>query len=75
MNNITKSLIVVLLGLQFACNNSDTNNKMAGMEKIKIEDHGVNIVYDDTKIGDTVLLFGHGFGIDKSYWANQTTFF
>ena len=45
------------------------------MEKIKIENQGVNIVYDDAKIGETVLLFIHGFGIDKSYWTNQTAFF
>jgi pimeloyl-ACP methyl ester carboxylesterase len=75
MNNITKILIGVLLGLQFSCNNTDTNNKTAVMEKIKIENEGVDIVYNDTNIGDTVLLFIHGFGIDKNYWANQTTFF
>lgn len=75
MSKMTKILIGVLLGLQFACNNSDTNNKTAGMEKIKIENQRVNIEYDDSKIGDTVLLFIHGFGIDKNYWTNQTAFF
>ena len=75
MNKMTKILIGVLLGLQFSCNNSDTNNKTTVMENIKIENQGVNIEYNDSKIGDTVLFFIHGFGIDKSYWTNQTAFF
>jgi pimeloyl-ACP methyl ester carboxylesterase len=75
MNKMTKILIGVLLGLQFSCNNSDTKNKMTVMEEINIENQGVHIEYDDSKIGDTVLLFIHGFGIDKDYWKSQTTFF
>lgn len=45
------------------------------MEKIKIENQSVSIEYDDSKIGDTVLLFIHGFGIDRTYWTNETAFF
>lgn len=70
-----KILILFLLGLQFSCDNANTNGKTTVVEKIKIENQGVNIDYEDSKIGDTVLLFVHGFGINKSYWTNQTAFF
>jgi pimeloyl-ACP methyl ester carboxylesterase len=72
---MTKILIAFLLMLQFSCNNPNSNNKTTVMDKIKIENQGVAIEYDDSKMGDTVLLFIHGFGIDKSYWTNQTAFF
>lgn len=75
MNKMTKILIGVLLGLQFSCNSPDTSKKQIAMEKIKIDNQGVNIEYDDSKIGDTTLLFIHGWGIDKSYWTNQAGFF
>jgi pimeloyl-ACP methyl ester carboxylesterase len=68
--------ITVALGLMhMACNDTGTKAKPEGVQKIKIENNGVNIEYDDTKNGDTVLVFIHGWGINKSYWANQTGFF
>lgn len=74
MNNSTKISIFLLLGLQLSCNNPDGNPKTAS-NKIKIESQGVNIEYDDSKMGDTTLLFVHGWNIDKRYWTDQTTFF
>lgn len=72
---MTKISICLLLGFQFSCNNSDTNAKTELTDKIKIENQGVDIAYDDSKNGDTTLLFIHGWNINKSYWTDQTTFF
>ena len=40
-----------------------------------VQDNGVNIDYTDSKNGDTTLLFIHGWGINKTYWTNQATYF
>ncbi len=44
-------------------------------ENFKVENKGVNIAYNDTKKGDTTLVFVHGWGINKTYWENQDTVF
>jgi len=75
MNNITKTLISISLLFQYACNNADPSAKTVSTTPVKIENQGVNIVYSDSKTGDTVLLFIHGWAIDQSYWANQVAFF
>lgn len=75
MKRTIKILTVAALGIQLSCNNADTNSKPVAAEKIKIENQGVNIDYEDSKIGDTVLLFLHGWGINKFYWMNQFAFF
>lgn len=75
MNNISKFFIGVLFVLQYSCINLDTNSKTTSLENVKVENQGVNIDYADSKVGDTTLLFIHGWNIDKSYWANQTDFF
>lgn len=68
-------LFTVLIVLQYSCNNPATNSKTTSLKKIKIENQGVNIDYSDTRVGDTTLLFIHGWNINKSYWASQITFF
>ena len=75
MHKISKIFIVLLFVLQYSCSNLGTNSKMTSLEKVKVENQDVNIDYDDTKVGDTTLLFIHGWNIDKTYWANQTAFF
>ena len=75
MNKTIKILVTLLLSIQISCNSGGINSAPASTEKIKIENEGVNIVYNDTKIGDTTLLFVHGWGINKSYWANQVDYF
>ena len=75
MNIILRMFIVLLLALQYSCINTNTNSKAASLEKIHIENGGVNIDYNDSKIGDTTLLFIHGWNINKTYWASQTSFF
>ena len=75
MKQPARLLIGILLTLQFSCNNADTNTKTVVTEKIKIANQGVNVDYDDSKIGDTTLLFIHGWAIDKTYWENQVIFF
>jgi len=75
MNSVSKFCIGVLFFLQYACNNSDTNSKATSLEKIKVENKGVNIDYFDSRVGDTTLLFIHGWNIDKTYWENQADYF
>ena len=75
MNHILRYFTVFLFALQYSCINTNTNSKATSLEKIHIENGGVPIDYDDTKVGDTTLLFIHGWNINKTYWANQTSFF
>lgn len=75
MNSISKFLIGVLFLFHYSCNNPDSKSKATFSKKIKVENQGVNINYDDTKVGDTTLLFIHGWDIDKNYWVNQTNYF
>ena len=42
---------------------------------VDVNDQGVKIAYTDSKIGDTTLLFVHGWCINKGYWSNQVTYF
>jgi pimeloyl-ACP methyl ester carboxylesterase len=73
-----KSLILffssALLILLFSCSNNPKGSKAANSH-IEISDQGVNIAYSDTGKGDTTLLFVHGWGINRSYWSNQVTYF
>ena len=42
---------------------------------VAISNNGVNIVYDDTKVGDTALVFVHGWCINRGYWKDQVDYF
>jgi pimeloyl-ACP methyl ester carboxylesterase len=83
MNKIAKLFGILTLILPLACstpNNAYTSLDSTTVQKdtaanFKIENKGVNIVYDDSKKGDTTLVFIHGWGINKSYWKNQDTAF
>jgi pimeloyl-ACP methyl ester carboxylesterase len=56
-----------------SCGNSsktvESNNKPV------VHNHRVKIAYIDTGSHDTTLLFVHGWGINKSYWAGQVKYF
>ena len=67
-------LISILVFLQFSCNNFKRDSTATAW-KFKVDNQGVIIDYEDTKVGDTTLLFVHGWNIDKNYWSNQTAFF
>jgi pimeloyl-ACP methyl ester carboxylesterase len=58
-----------------SCTNPNSEISQAKSAKVVVENHGVNIDYADTGIGDTTLLFVHGWGINKTYWTNQVDFF
>jgi len=73
MNTIANHLFCFLLVIFYSCNNSGTNSKTTLNEKIKVDNQGVNIDYYDSKTGDAILLFIHGWGSDQTYWANQVT--
>ena len=44
-------------------------------EKIAIKNGDVNIAYNISGIGDTALLFVHGWCINKNYWQKQEDYF
>ena len=56
-----------------ACNNHSRNNIQS--TKTEVQDQGVKIDYTDNGIGDTTLLFVHGWCINKTYWNNQVVYF
>lgn len=60
----------------FSCNNADKKTTTTSSpEKITVSNQGVAIDFTDTGKGDTVLLFVHGWCINKSYWSEQESFF
>jgi pimeloyl-ACP methyl ester carboxylesterase len=59
----------------YSCNNAGTNSKTSPVEKVIIDNKGVIIDYTDSKKGDTVLFFIHGWGINQTYWINQVNTF
>ncbi|WP_337042094.1 alpha/beta fold hydrolase [Emticicia sp. 17c] len=86
MKTFHKIFIGLLAGLQLSCGNTttssntlsfstDTTKKTTVLENIKVENKGVVIKYDDSKKGDTTLVFVHGWGINRTYWEKQTPFF
>ena len=83
MNKLAKLLGVLLLVLPMACtspnNTYSTIDSTAipkdSAENFKVANKGVNIAYNDSKKGDTTLLFIHGWGINRTYWENQDTVF
>ncbi len=72
MNNIARYLLAVIVATLCSCSNSPKDNEK---ETREIDRDGMHIDYDDSKGGDTVLLFIHGWGINRTYWANQTAYF
>jgi pimeloyl-ACP methyl ester carboxylesterase len=54
----------------FAC-----NNKREQEETAKIESRGIEISYTSCGDKDTVLLFVHGWCINKEYWESQIKYF
>lgn len=76
MNKIPGSItLLLLLAFQYSCTSPNTSSRQEATEEIQVDNQGVHIDYDDTKAGDTTLLFIHGWNINKTYWANQTSFF
>lgn len=75
MNIISKLRVGLLFILVTSCGDSQNTSNTKVADKIKVENQGVNIDYDDSRVGDTTLLFVHGWNIDKSYWEHQGTFF
>ncbi len=75
MKNIKHFITVFLLVFLYACNNTGSNTETSPAEKVVIERKEVNIDYTDSKKGDTVLCFIHGWGINQPYWINQVNAF
>lgn len=68
-------IIGILSLLSYSCNNVEDGSKTKSIDKVRVENNAVKIDYDDSRVGDTTLLFVHGWNINKSYWQNQYTFF
>jgi pimeloyl-ACP methyl ester carboxylesterase len=76
MRNIIRLLSILILGgLLSSCGNPNIETSSATSPKAIVENHGVNIEYADTGTGDTILLFVHGWCINKTYWNKQVDFF
>lgn len=75
MHISVKIFIAIVIGSQLSCDNSNKTSNTKSITKTKIQNQTVNIAYDDSKTGDTTLLFIHGWNIDKSYWADQSAYF
>ncbi|SHN32975.1 alpha/beta fold hydrolase [Chitinophaga sp. CF418] len=69
------TLLTILSVIQFSCHQTGPQKEGAAGELVKISNHGVDISYDDSKKGDTTLLFVHGWCINKGYWKDQFDFF
>ncbi len=66
--------VSILIFLFSSCN-SNKESKQSTTEKREVYNSGVRIDYTDTGKGDTVLLFVHGWCINKTYWSEQESFF
>ncbi|MDB5151868.1 MAG: hypothetical protein JWR54_619 [Mucilaginibacter sp.] len=73
---MNKYLFLLFLGIisffSFTCNQKTSSSNT--QDQI-VKDQGVKIDYTDTHIGDTTLLFVHGWCINKTYWSNQVAYF
>ena len=63
------ALLFIIIAVQISCSQKSSNQYK------KISDQGVNIAYTDTGKGDTTLLLVHGWCLNRSYWANQVSYF
>jgi len=75
MNKTILIILNILTLTQVSCNNSGEQSKRTNIKDSRITNDGVYIDYTDSKIGDTCLLFVHGWDIDKTYWKDQNNFF
>ncbi|MCF6404938.1 alpha/beta hydrolase [Chitinophaga filiformis] len=69
------TLMTLLSTILFSCHQTAHRKEASAGEAVKIDNKGVNINYDDSKKGDTTLLFVHGWCINKDYWKDQFGFF
>ena len=74
-------VISLLSGALLSCNRAKQKteagraNTLVVHTPVAINNNGVNIAYTDTGKSDTTILFIHGWAINKSYWADQVSYF
>jgi len=69
-------VVALFICLQFACGNHKTSTAESNTKPLPVVLNGqVKIAYTDNGKGDTTLFFVHGWGINKSYFANQVAYF
>lgn len=71
----TLFILAVFLANVFISCISGTKKENTPEGNIVIKHDSVKIAYDDTKTGDTTLVFIHGWGINRTYWKDQILFF
>ena len=73
---MNKSSFTILLGIWlvalYACNGKPQN---ANTASLVVKNQNVIVDYTDTHVGDTTLLFVHGWCINRTYWSDQLAFF
>ena len=67
-------LLISIVAITINCCYAQTNLKITE-KKIKIRNNQVEISYYQQGKGDTILLFLHGWCIDKTYWNCQLNYF
>lgn len=66
--------ISILIPMIYSCNGNHHPAKSLNEPPV-ITNHGVEIRYSEKGTGDTAILFIHGWGINRTYWANQMAHF
>lgn len=67
-------LLIVITSLSVSVSKAQTQERMTA-KQIKIRDKQVELNYFQQGLGDTTLLFLHGWCIDVRYWKNQVEYF
>src|SRR5215467_2931113 len=62
-----------IAGIVFLCSCTSSEKKVA--EPVPVRSGDVNIAYDRKGTGDTMIIFVHGWAINKEYWRSQEDFF
>lgn len=75
-NLLYVSVVALSICMLFACDNHPTATTInTANPQVEIKNGAVKIAYTDNGKGDTTLFFVHGWGINKSYFENQVTYF
>jgi len=66
-----KYFLILVIIFYFSCTFNDKKEK----DHVLVKNGDVNIAYDLRGLGDTMIVFVHGWAINKEYWQSQEDFF
>ncbi|MBW8684499.1 alpha/beta fold hydrolase [Chitinophaga rhizophila] len=75
MTRFTPCSLMLLFLLACGNNNNQTASRTQHNDTVSITSQGAHINYEDSKSGDTTLLFVHGWCINNTYWSAQKEHF